>query len=249
MLPNKLLTVATGLDPDAAAVIAAMTVTPSAARQSVINELVVGLKNAGVWAKLDMLYVHAAHDEQAGRVEWIARSVATRVASATFTTDVGFTGNGSSMYLDSGLNLNALTNYTQNNAHLGVWQNSTNATFVANGSISSFNVFIVGRNNTTGQQEARVNSSTVAGRAIASGVGHHVACKTTSSNIRLFVNGGSPNNNTVTTAAIPSGNFAMLRNNTIYSGEQIRISHVGASLSDTEVSNLYSALNNYIGGL
>jgi len=250
MLASKLRQASGGkaFDPDAVAIIDAMTVTPDGPRQDLINDLVVALKDANVWTELDMLYVHSAHDEQAGRINWIDRTVATNV-NAGFTTDVGFFGNATSWYLDSGLNLNALTNYTQNNAHIGMWQHTNNGSSVTVGSISSFNVYMAGRNNTTGNQEARVNSSTTASRTIANGDGHHAACKTSSTNIRMFSNGVSGINNTVTTAAIPSGNFAMLRNNTLYSNERIRFSHVGGSLSDTEVLDLYNALNAYVGGL
>ena len=48
-------TAASFTDADAQAIIDEMTVTPSSARQTVINDLVVGLKDDGIWSKLDRL--------------------------------------------------------------------------------------------------------------------------------------------------------------------------------------------------
>jgi len=71
-----------------------MSVAPSAARQLVIDALIRQLKDAGVWAKLDVLYVIAAHDIQAGRVNWKnpGTFTATEVSAPTFTTDRGYAG-------------------------------------------------------------------------------------------------------------------------------------------------------------
>src|SRR5262245_5597796 len=52
------------------ALLAAMTVQPNAARQTLINDLIYGLKNAGLWIKIDFFYVLAAHDSQAARIGW-----------------------------------------------------------------------------------------------------------------------------------------------------------------------------------
>jgi hypothetical protein len=97
---------ASAVDPDAAAVIAAMTVTPSPLRQGLINQMVGKLKSGAVWPKLDTFYIFDAHDKQAALLNWKVPSTytLTEVGTTTgrFTADKGFTGNGSDYALASG---------------------------------------------------------------------------------------------------------------------------------------------------
>lgn len=93
---------------------------PSEAQRILQNTLVEDLKAAGVWSKLDLLYVFATDgDSDYATLNWKAPSShqVTKVNSPTFTADSGFNGDGSSAYLDTNFNIaNHATNYTQNNA-------------------------------------------------------------------------------------------------------------------------------------
>ncbi|MEW6257105.1 MAG: hypothetical protein AB1592_14220 [Pseudomonadota bacterium] len=55
----------------ATALIARMTAAPSTARATAIGALVRSLASAGLWQKLDALYLLAAHDAQAARLNWV----------------------------------------------------------------------------------------------------------------------------------------------------------------------------------
>ncbi|MDF7777415.1 hypothetical protein P1X14_19315 [Sphingomonas sp. AOB5] len=112
-----------GADPAAVALIARMSVAPDGARVGVIDTLVRALKTAGVWAKLDALYLLAAHDAQAARLNWISSSYGLSVSGVpAFTVDRGYTGDGSAAYLDSGFNpVTAGGKFAQNDAHMSVW--------------------------------------------------------------------------------------------------------------------------------
>lgn len=57
--------------PEARALMARMTTAPSASRARAIATLVRTLKAAGIWSKLDLLYILAAHDAQAARLNWV----------------------------------------------------------------------------------------------------------------------------------------------------------------------------------
>lgn len=94
-------------DADANAIIEAMTVPPSTARANAIRRLVHRLKlwtmdrGGTLWSNIGFLYVHAAHDRQAARIDWKtpARALAVEsTANATrplsWTADRGFVGNG-----------------------------------------------------------------------------------------------------------------------------------------------------------
>jgi hypothetical protein len=94
---------------------------PSQRVQILQNDLIDRLVKYDIWDKLDVLYVFAQDgDEDFGTINWINPSGANSanlVNSPTFTSNEGFTGNGTSSYIDT--NFNPATQgvqYTQNNA-------------------------------------------------------------------------------------------------------------------------------------
>ena len=109
---------------------------PSASQQTLQNTLVTDLKTAGVWNKLDVFYVFATDgDSDFATLNWKAPSShqVTKINSPTFTANSGFTGDGSSSYLDTNYNpATSGTNYTLNDASISIWNN----TFVLNNFIT-----------------------------------------------------------------------------------------------------------------
>jgi hypothetical protein len=94
----------TTYDADAQALFDAMDVQPSAARKTLYNTLINDLKAAGVWTKLDIFYILAAHDAQAARLNLKSPGTFTATESVTpptFETDRGYTGNGTSSRLNT----------------------------------------------------------------------------------------------------------------------------------------------------
>jgi hypothetical protein len=95
---------------------------PSAGQQTLQNQLVVDLKTDGIWAKLDTFAVFATDgDSDFALIDWIRLSDYTAVNSPTFTADEGFTGNGTSSYIDTNFQPINGTNYAQNSAHFMVY--------------------------------------------------------------------------------------------------------------------------------
>lgn len=110
--------------PETIALLSAMTVTPDAARQILINATISSLKSSGIWAQLDLLYVDAAHDSQAARLNWKTPGSFTQAAvnGPVFVVDRGFTGDGSSSRLNTNFTPSTqATQITQNNASAWVW--------------------------------------------------------------------------------------------------------------------------------
>jgi hypothetical protein len=109
--------------PEADLLIDTMTVRPQGNRAFLISDTIRRLKAADIWAKLDVLWMLAAHDAQAARLNWKAPAsfALTEVNSPTFTVDRGYAGNGTTSYLDTGWapSTNAV-NFTQDSASLGV---------------------------------------------------------------------------------------------------------------------------------
>lgn len=98
---------------------------PSANQQLIQNQLVLDLKNAGIWNELDVFYNFANDGSQEfATLNWKDPSTnqCTLVNSPTWTSNVGFEGNGSSAYINT--NWDALTdgvNYTQNSSSVGAY--------------------------------------------------------------------------------------------------------------------------------
>jgi len=118
---------------------------PSSSQQALQNQLVVDLKDAGVWSKLDVFYVFATDgDSDFASINWKDPNSfeVTEVNSPTFTTDVGFTGNGTSSYISTNYipNTDAI-NYSQNNASMMYFrQNNVSQTkFITGHDGSRFN--------------------------------------------------------------------------------------------------------------
>jgi len=117
-----------GFTPQALALFARMSPTPSPSRKVYINRLISSLVGAGVWSKLDMLQVYAADAQANALLNWVSTSYnASAVSSPTFTADRGFTGNGSSSYLDTGYNASLASGWTQNSHTFGRWLRSGTA--------------------------------------------------------------------------------------------------------------------------
>ena len=101
---------------------------PQSDQQELQNTLVTSLKSAGVWDKLDLFYVFASDcDSDFATLNWKAPSTfqISKVSSPTFTTDVGFSGNGTSYYLDTDYTpSDDGNNYTQDAASFGFFISS-----------------------------------------------------------------------------------------------------------------------------
>ena len=103
---------------------------PSASQRIKQNKLLVDLKAAGVWSKLDTFAVFATDgNSDFALIDWKRLVNYTGVNVPTFTTNEGFTGNGTDTYIST--NFNPATNgvnYTLNNASRFMWNKATSIT-------------------------------------------------------------------------------------------------------------------------
>lgn len=232
-------------DPGAIALIAAMSVAPSAARASVYDTTFARLRNAGLLSKLDWLYVLSAHDEQAAGLDWKSptRSL-TKSGAPTFTADYGFSYDGVDDYHDTNFNPtnDPLATGTQNDNHIGV--------FVLNnvGSNSA-----VGNPKQSIQPRAAAGVNEYLGRAAntsntkisnnSDSRGHYVITRPDSSNITGYLNGALVATVAVASAALDnSTHWIGARRLNNFSSYQIAFAHGGVHLTAQEVSDLYSIL-------
>ena len=97
---------------------------PSVDQQVKQNQLVLDLKDAGVWSKLDTFAVFATDgDSDFALIDWIRLAQNIAVNSPTFTTNQGFTTDGTSSTVSITYNASTSgTNYLLNDASFGVYK-------------------------------------------------------------------------------------------------------------------------------
>jgi hypothetical protein len=131
---------------------------PSAGQQTLQNQLVLDLKAGGVWSKLDTFAVFATDGNiDFALIDWIRLTQYTAVNSPTFTTNVGFQGNGTSSYVDTNFNPSTSgVNYTLNDASRYFFPHAFGASSgVMDG--SSQNINVIFRQSST---QNKINSTT-----------------------------------------------------------------------------------------
>lgn len=251
----------TALDADAAAYIAAMTVEPSSIRMGLINDLVVALKAAGIWSKLDCLYLLAAHDAQAARLNLKGPSSFALAATNTpvYTVDQGYkgTGLGSTVggYLAGGFNPStAGGGYALNSAHLGIYIRTANTATLASqaGDIGTTGAAIYSRHPTAGTISTLLNDGTTSNTAggTPNGLGHFVTSRTANTGYAKYHQGAVQTASGVVSTAVPNFIFSILRSGAAsYSDAEVCAAHWGSGLTAAEVTSLYNALHTYLQGV
>jgi hypothetical protein len=228
--------------------------TVSAGRKSLVDALIVGLKNDGVWTKLDRLWILAAEDEPSALTDMVALDLATTVNSPSFTADDGYLGNGSSNYISSTYNPTTdATNYALNAATFGAWMFTPDYAFpaVALGAVdgSNFIIQILGAGGSSFQLTVNASGGTV-NISGAAGLFHGV--RTSSTEINFYRNGsGKQTNSSSSSGTIPNlTQFILCRNNNGPAGEfsvnRLSAAFYGGSMDDTDVSNFYDRMRNYM---
>jgi len=246
---------------EATALFARFTTPPTVQRKGLINALIKTLKTAGIWSKLDALYLTAAADSQAARRNWLADQYnLTAVSSPSFVADRGYAGDGSASYLSTGFTPSTATSpkFSQNSATLGVWSRTDVAADVcdigARVSISQDSTAFI--RNAGNQFLARLNAASVGGlgpvNLISSGM--FAAIRPDAANLIAYVNGSSIGAGAVASVAASSlPLFLAARNEggtpNSFSSRQYAAAFIGSGLSGPEIANLYSALNTYMAAI
>lgn len=240
---------------EAAAVAAAFTTPPDGAHASAIDTLVGSLKSAGTWTKMDVLYLLAAADSQAARINWKnpGTNTLTVSGSPTFAADSGYSSDGSTGYLDVGTAYGGFAQLVQDSAHLGAYTGGTLAGsgfWFPWGRSSGSGRYILGSSVGSTSLTARLSTNTLQtlSTSISAANAHFVATRTSSSASEGYQNGSSVGTNASVSTDIGSGNAWILNSNGTFSdsGFIARCVHFGSQLSATEVSDTYNAIHTYM---
>lgn len=220
---------------------------PSASQQSLQNQLVIDLKTAGVWSKLDTFAVFATDgDSDFALIDWINLSQYTAVNSPTFTTNVGFQGDGSSSYITSNYNptINGV-NYQLNDAGFGYYMDTIDtAPSSSEGVWSATNVggpFSYIRYTT---KRFYINSSSVSGYSNFTQSSNQFAAvnRLSSTDLRLYANGIETDVSSISSTGIPNDVFNVFELN--FSDSKISMVYASGNLSSEQL-DFFNAWDNY----
>ena len=252
--------------PETVTLLNAMGSPPNDARKTLIDNLITDLIDAGVWDKLGVFYVLAAHIESAALLNWKNPSfglLANQVSMA-FTVDGGFTGNGqinaNASYL-LGPDFNTVPVMTQNSGHLSVYATSEGdgqggGVFDAR----NFNEFPGG--DEVGKIAAKsvlatsdgfgyINGSAAMSAAASSVVrGQYLANRSGAIAAQFYRDGVESDTDTTASTALVSSNFSIGASfiGFTWGSRQPRVGacSIGGSLTAPEASAFYTALNDYL---
>jgi hypothetical protein len=220
---------------------------PSASQRLLQNQLVLDLKDGGIWSKLDTLGVFATDgDSDFALIDWLRLSQYTAVNSPTFTSNGGFTGNGTSSYIDTNFNPSTSgVNYTLNDACIGGVKNIniSNTGFFCGCSVTSQNCM---RGNASNFN--RINQTVNFVPAFDFSTYNFVALHRDSSTTGAASYDGSIVTATATSSSIPNSNQWILRSSTFYANYGARMYFSGSNLI-SENTDFYNAWNNYYNAL
>ena len=232
---------------------------PSAGQQTKQNQLLIDLKSAGIWSKLDAFAMFATDgNSNFALIDWKRLVVMTAINCPTFSTNQGFNGNGTSSYVNTSFTPSNGVNYALNNCSFGYWAFSGLDTSGAKINIGCRNSASLGLTYPVGTNEATllINSNTTVGgvlTASSSNLGLRHFNRIASTGCRYLNSTGVVGTNTNISGNIPTVSIfinALNSNGSPSSYTTTRISCVfaGASLA-TENSSLNSALSTYITSL
>ncbi|KKM20199.1 hypothetical protein LCGC14_1647830 [marine sediment metagenome] len=239
------------------AVYDAYTIKPDAATAAIWNTYVRSGVADGWWAKEDVEYVYAAHTNDNGEalINW--KNPGTFDAAAfnapAFVANEGFTGNGTTQYIDCNWNPSANgVNYVLNSASMGVYirTNVKEAKFDigANNIGQHINATQIIARWSDDNAYIRINTATPLGGGNLDSRGMYVSARTAVNVNNLYKNKVSIANSADASVGLTSSNIYTLARNDggsalDFNAKQLSMAFAGAGMTQTDVNNKTDAFN------
>lgn len=236
-----------GLLPATTALVARMMAAPPAGRVTAMDGLIRALAAAGVWSRLDLLHVMAAHDTQAARLNWIGPAFdLAAYNSPLFAAGRGFKGDGSAAWM-------AATGYDPSvggvkfildNACVGAWVLTPST--VGGLDVSMGNSRLSRRDTASDDYHFRINDGTSYYGTGGSAPGLFVADRAAALEKRKFVNGVRTGTGATASTGI-SGSLRLFSTGSgSWSNAEMAVVFAGGSLTEAQHGVLYAALRAYL---
>jgi hypothetical protein len=231
--------------------IGSFTVMPSGDRIRLYDVFFRRLLTDNLWGRYSLLYLFAAHHEQAGRVNLKSPGTGdiTAMNSPTFTVDEGFTGDSSSSYLTTGVNWNSVT--ALDDSHAGAW-------VIGGAGATTSDDQLIGTAPAGGAPRilVRISSSNLQATldtaalstlgSISSVLGHWVVSRRGDTDLEAYRNGSSNGTSATASGTVPASPVDFLAHGGNRSDFQIACGHVGYGLTDTDAANEHTAFNEFL---
>lgn len=245
----------------------ACAVKPSAPQLRVLDDLYITLKSTigdrvgnptvSLYSKLRELYVLRGHSNQSRRLNLIDPTKEL-VGTGTITYDnLGSNGNGSSSYLTSPTNINALSGVTQNSITMGVFAHSdgveSNDVAGLVGSVATNNGDIFISPKFSGFMRTRCGdvTSTSGTQAQTNSLGFYAISRNASGNYNQYIDDAEPKLISVASVALADspmniGRTGTSAGTTWYNGSSVSIAFNGVGMTPEELRLMYRILRDFL---
>lgn len=225
-----------------------------------MNAMVNSLDSAGLWDRMDFFYVFSAHDSVDSFINWVHPGTYDITNyNATWDKWQGFTGNGSSAYLETNANFNAdaaTVNYSQNSATIGVYTRKDLAEdrCVMGVYASGTTAVRLVAESTSGNFWGYINSAqTETTQSNTDSRGLFIMTRRASDVLELYKNPtGEGTENTTASGGVPNYSFAILARHyytgtpTLFSAQQVSIAFAMDGVTTAEAELIYEIIQRYM---
>lgn len=236
--------------------------TVGTAQQGYVDTLIRSLKAHSLWSVSDRIWLHASENAQQATIDIVNLGVATPVSAPTFTANEGYTGNGSSNYLNSGYSgsVNGV-NFVRDSCSIHTYVRVSRTTnslasvgfydSAATGTAFYFAPFF----NSAFSYDTQ-NAFTLTSAAVADAIGFWTSTRTGSTATAVYKNGSSTAVSTtaIASTALVNLNFYILaRNNSAtadwFDSDQVSVTAMTAGMTGADALQFRADINAYMTSL
>jgi hypothetical protein len=219
------------------------------------TNLICGMVADGTWCgtTLDALYIFATNTTTTANLNLCSTSYGlTQNFVVTFSADHGYTGNGSSGYLDTGFNPTvAAGNYALNSASIGAYvlTSRTASQAYAEFGVHDGSEYSYMRPLQSGSANFDINGATFPTGTSANAQGSYLATRTSNTTVTLYKNGSSVGSSAAdASVSLPNADITLLIIGGLgsYSADQVSAAWFGAGVNSTVAANIQSRVNAYM---
>ena len=218
------------------------------AETTAVNQLVIDLKANSLWTPMKAIYPMVGSSAAACAQNLKSSSFTGSFSSGWTFASTGATPNGTSAYMDTGLNDN--TELSLNSAHLSYYSRTnliTGGNKAAAGCYDGSSVFVIQPKYTDGKFYGSVHSPEI-NVLIPSTQGNFINSRTASNSLKSYFN------NSILVSGTTASILKINRNiyvggvngpSLIYGGFECAFSSIGDGLSDAQASAFYTNIQNF----
>ena len=233
----------------------ARTSGTSSTEQGAYQAMICGMVTDGTWSLLDTLYIFATNTQTTALLNLVSTSYTGATnGTVSFAPDQGYTGDGSTFYIDTGWQTATGPNFTQNSASYGVYVLTSDTTFAITYMMGQDQDYydILFQNKPSVVALISDFSSTDLAYVQTNIQGSYLVSRTGSATTALYKNGSSVATGTGTSHALFAADVFLFAANGQSGGlfpDQIAAAFTGAGLNSTQAAAVQSRINGYMTAL